>query len=96
MNNAAAFLAQNDLSAATLTAKQVAPYAQHHSGGLVVLAGYDKVTGQCVKMHDSWGDDGEIVLHTYDPNADDESETMVFYGVGSTAFARFLEAIGEN
>lgn len=44
-------------------------YASHHAGGLVVLQGAVS-PGVYVKVHDSWGDDTNIVVHLY--AADDD------------------------
>jgi hypothetical protein len=39
-------------------------YASHHAGGLMVLEGQVS-PGVHVKVHDSWGDDTNIVVHVY-------------------------------
>lgn len=92
--NGQAFLLQNEMAAATLTLDEVAPYAEHHSGGLIVLAG-SAADGRSVKMHDSWGDDGSVIVHAYDPaEAEDPSETVDEFATGSAALDRFLEMIG--
>lgn len=93
------FLNQNDIAAATLTAKEIDGYAEHHAGGLYVLMWNNLPNGYCMKMHDTWGDpaDGAVVLHIYDPeNPDDAEESMLYYATGSAAFEQFLAIVEAN
>lgn len=92
--NADKFLAQNEIAAHTLTPEQVAPYAQHHAGGLYVLFDYvEGSEGLCVKMHDSWGEHPDkVVVHVYDPEDDGgPNEVVEYHTTGRAAFQRFLE-----
>lgn len=94
------FLAQNTRAAETITpelAERVAPYAQHHAGGLYILLDW---TGDlCVKLHDSWGDDEHVVVHAYDPDYDgdrpdgDPLERVEEFTTGREAVERFLSII---
>ena len=104
MSDLQEFLRQNDLVRDTITAEQaialqVGDYATHHSGGLVVLGGY-RTDGLYVKCHDSWGDDGQVVVHTYDPDwvwlegqVDDPNEEEDYYTTGREAVAEFLRQV---
>lgn len=95
MTAVADFLAQNDLFSADLTAHDrevAAPYAEHHAGGLFVLG--RRINDRLyVKAHDSWGDDGKIVVHVYDPDAADGG-TVDYFDSGHDALVRFLGAEG--
>lgn len=68
-NPAEAFLAQNGYAAETLEYDEIAPYAEHHAGGLVVLGEMSTRAGYYVKVHDTWGEAGpngeEIIVHEY-------------------------------
>lgn len=91
MSDMDAFLEQNDLCAATLTPQNVddlEPYAQHYSGGLVVVL-RDLGDDRYVKMHDSWGDDGQIVVHAYN-TLTDEDETERYFDAGWQAAEHFF------
>lgn len=94
MNEAEAFLAQNELSAEGLTVSEIEDYATHHAGGLIVLLRYLD-DGWLVKLHDSWGSSEDIVVHRYDPNADDpefsDSQMIWDFTDAAEAFAFFQE-----
>jgi hypothetical protein len=92
------WLEQNDIAKATLTAEQCAQvegYAEHHAGGLFVLM-YERRVGDnwvCTKLHDSWGDDGKVVVHTYDPDLDGDDTTIQreeYFDTGKEAVEAFL------
>ncbi len=92
--NGLAFLDQNPRAAATLTStdqlEAVDDFAEHHAGGLIVLFRYTE-DGRCMKMHDSWGDEDTVVVHTYDPdNPEDPAETVQSFTSGTDALAAFL------
>lgn len=99
----ARWLEQNHRAAETITPEQiraVAQYAEHHAGGLFVLGG-DTPGDHYVKCHDSWGDDASVIVHTYDPDAEDpefsDTETIAEYATGTEAVAAFLLAVeGEQ
>lgn len=85
-----AFIQQNTITMADLTAEEIAPHAHFYAGGSFVLSGTSKRPDFIVKMHDSWDSD-EIVVHEYhldDPDNDDYK----FYapGKGREAFEDFL------
>lgn len=88
------FLSQNEIAAATLLAGDVEGYAEHHAGGLIVLLRHLD-NGWLVKLHDSWGADEEVVVHRYDPNADDpefsDTEEVWAFQTGAEAFRFFKE-----
>lgn len=75
------------------------PYVQHHSGGLIVAVKDQEsnVPGEIfyAKIHDTWGDpaQGAIVVHLYDPNAEDVNAHDVVLnfdaGSGPSAVALF-------
>jgi len=88
------FLVQNAVAAGTLADQEqvdaVMQFAEHHAGGLVVL-GRSLDDGRYVKMHDSWGDDGKVVVHAYDP--EDEminADVEYYFDTGAEALERFL------
>lgn len=87
--DAARFLEQNNDAAETLSADDVALFAQHHAGGLYVLLDYAP-DGRCVKLHDTWGGDGPVIVHVYDPDKpDDPAEVVESFKTGREALARF-------
>lgn len=92
--DAGKFLAQNDEFAEGLTAEDldvIEMYAEHHCGGLYVL-GRDLDGGRYVKLHDSWGPDECVVVHTYDPAIyPDETETVEMFTSLHEAIAAFLK-----
>lgn len=96
MSDLEIFLNQNPLTAASLTPEQleaIEPYAEHHAGGLFVL-GKHLEGDRYAKVHDSWGDDGSVVLHAYDPDEpDDPAETITEYATGHEAIVAFLSSI---
>lgn len=103
-NETDAFIDQNPYSARGLSRDQIELYAEHHSGGLIVLGGYAG-SGSYVKMHDTWGpgteggEPGDIVVHEYDPenfNEDAEDDKVAFFTDGPTALKAFLTALGES
>lgn len=88
------FLAQNLIAAATLNADEVEGWAEHHAGGLYVLMFNNLPDGRVMKLHDSWGDDVSVVVHTYDPDqADDDAETVLHFDTGREAFEHFIGAL---
>lgn len=102
--DARAFLEQNEIAAATLTVMEIAPYAEHHCGGLFVL-GCPVGSDRYAKLHDSWGGEDTVVLHIYNPDFEfagegdddfDPDETVQHFDTGREAFAAFLLAIGEE
>lgn len=70
-------------------------YAQHYSGGLLVLI--KRTPTGCLKMHDTWGDDGPVVVHHYglddeglDAGSDtDPHEWVAHFQTGTEAFRLF-------
>lgn len=97
---AEAFMGQNPDAAETLTIEQVRPYAEHHSGGLVVL-GAPALRDNCyVKMHDTWGpglpdEPGSVVVHEYDLDGTGAVDEVTYFTSGREAFAHFLNLIGD-
>ena len=99
-NLAKEFIVQNALAAETLTADEVAPYAEHHSGGLIVL-GAHLPDGRYAKVHDSWADEAKVVLHAYDPDfvmptddpAADPRESVAEYDTGREALDELLRLL---
>lgn len=95
-NELEAFRAQNP-GCATLPAAAIEPYVDEHGGGLVVLARH--IEGSIhVKMHDTWGpgaadgEPGDIVVHVYDSERDDdEGEGVEYFADPWKAYRRFLE-----
>lgn len=94
------FIEQNSAFAGTLTdGSGVDFYAEHHAGGLYVLARFVPIEkdrhafGFYVKTHDSWdGPDGEgrpIVVHLYDPDDSDRS-VVIYVRTGDAAVDLFL------
>jgi hypothetical protein len=87
------FLAQNPDTAATLkdtlTAVRAAPYAEHHAGGMIVLAGTFIGTELYVKCHDSWSEAGVVVVHIYDAE-DPDHQIVLEYESGAEAVRTFL------
>ena len=85
------FNAQNDLGGVVLTAEEqdiIRRYADHHAGGLVVL--WRSLTDDLsVKLHDSWGEDGPVVVHVYDAD-DPDRDYIEEFADGHEAIARFL------
>jgi hypothetical protein len=88
------FIEQNDLTAATLTAEQrkwldEEGMAEHHAGGLYVLI-VPMPGDRYTKCHDSWGDDGKVVVHTYDPEGDNgDPQVERYYDTGFEAVRTF-------
>lgn len=64
--------------------------AEHHAGGLYVIA-REVSDNLYVKAHDTWGDDGPVVVHVYDPD-NPERQAVRSYATGSGALRNFLEA----
>ena len=95
------FLEQNPDTAETLTADQltaVEQYARHYSGGLYVLVGdVPGRPGRYVKVHDTWADDGPVIVHGYDldPDEDDPERAshVESYATGREAVAAFLDLL---
>jgi hypothetical protein len=86
------FNAQNDLGGIipTLSEREVIrEFVSEHSGGLVVLV-RDLGDNLLVKLHDSWGEDGPVVVHAYDPD-DETVDHVEEFDDGHTAIARFLD-----
>lgn len=96
----AAFRRQNPKAAAGLTDEEIEPFAEHHSGGLVVMGSpAGEPTGvdlreYYAKMHDSWGPDDAIVVHCYDVDQIDESDPrsdqVTYHEDSRSAFRHFL------
>lgn len=92
------WLEQNDIAKATMTALQCAQvegYAEHHAGGLYVLMHERRVGDNwvCTKLHDSWGDDGQVVVHTYSPDLETDDTTIQreeYFDTGKKAVEAFL------
>lgn len=96
MSDASTFLAQNGLCAKTLNEEDVDGLAQHHCGGLFVLLDY-LPDSRVVKMHDSWADEDEIVVHVYDPDDAYDGEDIVYaYETGREALAKMLGLVDEG
>lgn len=106
MSDAATFLAQNPLFAKGLTdtdREVIDDLAEPHSGGLVVL-GMPLSGTLYVKAHDSWGDDGKVVVHTYDTEEDDSDGVIAgatgdveeYFDNGHAALARLLQIVEES
>lgn len=96
---AQAFLAQNEIAGQQLTIEEIAPYAEHHSGGLMVLGSFTE-DGTYVKMHDSWGpgkpdEPGDVVVHEYDPDDTEGMDEVSYFDTGREAFEFFLRRVGE-
>lgn len=92
---AQAFLDQNLLAGETLERADVVDYVEHHAGGLLVLGGYrDDDSGHYVKMHDSWGDEGTVIVHEYDPDDWEGFERVNHFRNGREALDFFLELTG--
>lgn len=101
------FLHQNPLCGAGLSFEQIQTADEHdlareHSGGLYVLQGYitegTSVPTAVVKMHDSWGLEYEVVVHSYDPDPDgteesDEREHVEAYDDPKEACAAFFDVL---
>lgn len=89
------FLDQNTLTAATITPQDreaLAPFVQHYAGGLVVAL-RDLEGDRYVKLHDSWGDDGQIVVHAYpddDVRVSEDEDEIRYFDTGWQAVAHFL------
>lgn len=96
-----AFVDQNDDSTRGLSdtlAEQIAGDAGHHAGGmfvvsrpLTIVAFSDTVH---VKLHDTWGDpadpqEGPILVHIYDADADDPNDDVQRFFVKPDEAARF-------
>lgn len=91
-HDASVFLAQNPLAAETLADKieTIEPFAEHHAGGMVVLADYSGVKpGLYVKLHDSWGPEDKVIVHEYDPDDLGVDDVWTF-DTGSEAFDFFI------
>lgn len=89
------FIDQNELTAKTVTAAEVEGWVEHHAGGLYVLIS-PLAGGRYVKMHDSWGDDGKVVVHTYHPDVEDgETDSEDYFDTGREAYLHFLRIANE-
>lgn len=88
------FMAQNTLAAQTVTpeqAEQADAFAEHHCGGLYVLGA--PLGERYVKCHDSWGDEGTVVVHAYDPEDGGTPDDVWHFPTGEQAVARFLDLV---
>lgn len=84
------FVRQNPDTMTDLDYDQVAEYVEHHAGGLMVME-RPLADSRMVKMHDTWGDDGPVVVHTYSRVlAEDPNETVEHFATGADALACFL------
>lgn len=93
------FAEQNPDAMTGIDSDVVRTYAEHHSGGLIVM-GRALGDGRYVKMHDSWGDpddepEGHVVVHVYDTDPDplmseDPTETITYFPTGAAALPAFL------
>jgi hypothetical protein len=95
------FLDQNEIAAATLTRDEVEAFAEHHAGGLHVLGSYfdNGERSGYVKMHDSWGDDENVIVHEYDPDnpdPDDDDDIVHEFSTGRAALDYFLTIVDRK
>ena len=76
---------------------ELVQYASFHAGGLFVLIRPVLTAGAAnvyAKVHDSWGDDGDIVLDIYDADGEDPNDNVQVYfsgGDGPVAARMFLD-----
>lgn len=88
------FMDQNPLLMETITDEQLERIQEeglieHHSGGLFVLG--MPVGSRYAKCHDSWGDEGTVVVHIYNPEKpDDPLERVIHFTTGRAAVDYFL------
>lgn len=66
-------------------------YAVHHAGGQYVLW-RPLEDGMHVKMHDSWADEGQVVVHIYSDRDEPERDELREFTSGREALESFLAA----
>jgi hypothetical protein len=86
------FIQQNPLACEDLTVSEIETFAEHYAGGLVVLAGYPMRENFYVKLHDSWSDTTDIVVHEYHLE-DPDQQTERYFTDSRRAFEYFMHAI---